>query len=265
MSQPIALMTTSVQADPANPMDIGGAGGKPVNGRPKMEKAQLTLYDASYSDAGAVTLGARGDAVPFQFNPKEVTITKSVKWERKPTKRSEKAGPPEFIGPEPSKMTLEMFFDATDKRDASVVKAVETLLSCCVATKKSAGQTKATPPLVVLHWGTITSFPAFVTSVSAKFTLFNSDGTPIRATCSVSLEEMPGVTFPQNPTSGSHEVRRVHRTIAGDTLASVAYAEYGDPNAWRPLAAFNGIDDPLRVRTGTMLLLPSPEELAVAQ
>ena len=24
---------------------------------------------------------------------------------------------------------------------------------------------------------------------------------------------------------------RVHRTIAGDTLASVAYAEYGDPNS----------------------------------
>ena len=154
--------------------------------------------------------------------------------------------------------------DATDKRDDSVVKAVETLLSCCVATQKSAGQKKATPPLVVLHWGTISSFPAFVTSVSAKFTLFNSDGTPIRAACSVSLEEMPGEQFRQNPTSGSHEVRRVHRTIAGDTLASVAYAEYGDPNAWRPLAAFNEIDDPLRVPTGTMLLLPSPEELAVA-
>jgi nucleoid-associated protein YgaU len=48
-------------------------------------------------------------------------------------------------------------------------------------------------------------------------------------------------------------------------LASVAFAEYGDPNAWRPLAAFNGIDDPLRVPTGTVLLLPSPEELAVAR
>jgi hypothetical protein len=47
-------------------------------------------------------------------------------------------------------------------------------------------------------------------------------------------------------------------------LASVAYAEYGDPNVWRPLAAFKEIDDPLRVPTGTMLLLPSPEELAVA-
>src|SRR5215207_384034 len=139
------------------------------------------------------------------------------------------------------------------------------MLSCCVATEKSAGQKIPSPPLVVLHWGAISSFPAFVTSISAKFTLFNTDGTPIRAVCSVSLEEMPGERFrKQNPTSGSHEVRRVYRTIAGDSLASVAYAEYGDPAAWRPLAAFNEIDDPLRVRTGTVLLLPSPEELAGA-
>jgi Contractile injection system tube protein len=265
MSNPIAIMTSASGADLAKPGDAGAAGGKPVKGRPQMDKAQLTLYDPSPSPSGGGDPGAKRGSVPFQFNPKEVTITKSAKWERKTTKGSKTAGPPEFTGPEPSKMTLEMFFDATSAQDGSVVKAVETLLSCCVATEKSAGQKKPSPPLVVLHWGSISSFPAFVTSVSAKFTLFSSDGTPIRAVCSVSLEEMPGEQFrKQNPTSGSHEVRRVHRTIAGDTLASVAYAEYGDPNAWRALAAFNEIDDPLRVRTGTVLLLPTPEELGTS-
>lgn len=226
-------------------------------------QAQLLLYDPSPAPGGVGDLGARRGSVPFQFNPKEVTITKSVNWGRKTTKGSKSAGPPEFIGPEPSKMTLEMFFDATDTRDGKVVDAVEALLSCCVATEKSDEKKKPTPPLVVLRWGSLSSFPAFVRSVSAKFTLFSSDGTPIRAVCSVSLEEMPGQNFPkQNPTSGSQDVRRVHHTIAGDTLASVGYAEYGDPAAWRALAAFNEIDDPLRVRTGTVLLLPSPEELA---
>ena len=38
-----------------------------------------------------------------------------------------------------------------------------------------------------------------------------------------------------------------------------AFAEYGDPTAWRALAAFNEIDDPLRVPTGRVLLLPTPE------
>ena len=261
MAAPIALQTSAAAADLGKPQDAGASGGKGVKGRPQMDKAKLSLYDPSPSPGGGQTGSKRG-VITFQFNPKEVTITKSAKWERKPTKGSKKAGPPEFTGPEPSKMTLEMFFDATGPRDGSVVAAVEKLLSCCVPTEESSGQKKPSPPLVVLHWGSISSFPAFVTSVSAKFTLFSSDGTPIRAVCSVSLEEMPGEPFRQNPTSGSHEVRRVHRTVAGDSLASVAYAEYGDPTAWRPLAAFNGIDDPLRVPTGTVLLLPSPEELA---
>jgi nucleoid-associated protein YgaU len=263
MSQPIAIMTSAGGADLAKPGDAGAAGGNPVKGRPQMDKAALMLYDPSPSASGG-SPGAKRGSVPFQFNPKEVTITKSAKWERKTTKGSKKAGPPEFTGPQPSKMTLEMFFDATTTQDGSVVKAVETLLSCCVATEQSAGQKKPSPPLVVLHWGSMSSFPAFVSSVSAKFTLFSSDGTPIRAVCSVSLEEMPAEPGGQNPTSGSHEVRRVHRTVAGDSLASVAYAEYGDPNAWWALAAFNQIDDPLRVRAGTVLLLPTPEEMAVA-
>jgi nucleoid-associated protein YgaU len=262
MAKPIALMNSAAPAV-SKPAAGQGGGAKEPTGRPKMDHAQLTLYNPSSSPNGGGAPGSKRGAVVFQFNPKEVTISKSAKWERKPTKGSKKAGPPEFTGPEPSKMTLEMFFDATDKQDGSVVTAVETLLSCCVPTEESAGQKKPTPPLVVLHWGSISSFPAFVTSVSAKFTLFTSAGTPIRAVCSVTMEEMPGEEFrKQNPTSGGHEVRRVHRTIAGDSLASVAFAEYGDPTAWRAVAAFNEIDDPLRVPTGTVLLLPTPEELA---
>lgn len=262
MADPIALKTSAAGAPLAAPGGSGGA--KAAKGRPQLDKAALVLYDPSPAANGGGAPGAQRGSVPFQFNPKEVTITKAAKWERKATKGSKKAGPPEFTGPEPSKMTLEMFFDATSARDGSVVAAVESLLACCLPTPESADQKKPSPPLVVLHWGTISSFPAFVTSVSAKYTLFNSNGTPIRAVCSVSMEEMPGEPFRQNPTSGSHEVRRVHQTIAGDTLASVAFREYGDPTAWRALAAFNRIDDPLRVRTGTVLLLPGPEELATS-
>jgi len=263
----IVLMTSAALADLDQPMvsrmekALPPAKAAPVKGRPQMDKAQLTMYTPNPGGSA----GAKRGSIVFQFNPKEVTIAKSAKWERKPTKGSKKAGPPEFTGAEPAKLTLEMFFDATSSRDGSVVKAVEDLLTCCVPTEESAGQKKPTPPIVVLHWGSTACFPGFVTSVSAKFTLFHHDGTPIRAVCSVQIEEMPGEEFrKQNPTSGSHEVRRVHRTVAGDTLASVAFAEYGDPTAWRAVAAFNEINDPLRVSTGTVLLLPTPEELAPA-
>lgn len=258
MSQGIAL-TAAASTKAAG---LGAPAPSGDGSRPQMQRAVLRIYDPSPSKSGSGSQpgNVRGE-VKFQFNPKEVTITKAAKWERKPAKKASKAGPPEFSGSEPCKLTVEMFFDATGRHDGSVVKAVESLFACCVPTPESAGHDKASPPLVVLHWGDIASFPAFVTSVSAKYTLFGSDGTPIRALCSVALEEMPDEPRRQNPTSGGRSVRRAHQVVAGDSLASLAYAEYGDPGQWRRLADYNGIDDPLRVRTGTVLLLPAVTDL----
>jgi len=247
MTGPLALLSTAAAK----------------NGQ-KLEKASLSLYDAKSDGKGGSQAGSVRGAITFQFNPKEVTIAKTAKWERKAAAVAEKAPPAQFLGAGECKLTVEMFFDATSTQDGSVVKAVEQLFSCCVPTKESLAD-KPSPPLVVLHWGEISSFPAFITSVSAKYTLFSGKGLPIRAVVSVAMEEMPGEIPRQNPTSGGADVRRVHRIVAGDTLASVAYAEYGDPTQWRALAAYNGIDDPLRVRTGTTLLLPAPEELAAAR
>jgi nucleoid-associated protein YgaU len=130
-----------------------------------------------------------------------------------------------------------------------------------VPTDDSLAKKKASPPLVVLQWGKVKSFAGFVTSVQAKYTLFTSQGTPIRATCNLSIEEMPGNPPKQNPTSGGLTLTSVRTIVAGDSLASIAYREYGDPTMWRPLAAFNGIDDPLRLRLGTTLLLPTVDDL----
>lgn len=252
MTNPIALQSAAGGGATSAPSPSGDTS------RPQMQKAVLKLYDPTPSGGAP---GGERDSIPFQFNPKEVTIAKNAKWERKPAKGAKKSGPPEFTGAEPCKLTMEMFFDATGKQDGSVVAAVEKLFSCTVPTPESAGQKKPSPPLVVLHWGSVSSFPAFVTSVSAKYTLFTSTGVPVRALCSVSLEEMPSEPWRQNPTSGSDAVRRSHTLVDGDTLASVAYGEYGDPTLWRAVARFNGIDDPLRCRPGQRLLLPSPEEL----
>ena len=48
----------------------------------------------------------------------------------------------------------------------------------------------------------------------------------------------------------------------GDSLAVIAYREYGNPALWRPLADVNGIDDPMRVRPGRTIFLPTADELA---
>lgn len=230
----------------------------------KLERASLLLYQAKPNTEGATRGSPRG-SIPFQFNPKELTISKSAKWGRQSSRGAKKSAPVEFTGADPCKLSMEMFLDASDKHDGSVVAAVELLLSCCVPTEVSLGKKKAMPPLVTFQWGKITSFPGFITQVSVKYSLFAADGTPIRATCSISMEEMPGdegSTPPrQNPTSGGPEVRQVHIVVEGDSLASLAYAQYDDASMWRVLASYNDIDDPMWIPPGTRLLMPTADEL----
>lgn len=232
---------------------------------PELAHAALKLFEPKPGATGKDALGASRGSVDFQFNPKELSLSKSAKWERKPARGSKTAGPPEFRGAEPSKISLELFFDETGKLDGSVVKNVEKLLGCCVPTEDTRGKKRGLPPLVMFQWGPIVGFPAFITSVTAKYTLFDSTGAPLRATCTVALEELAGDLKGQNPTSGALSARKTHTVIAGDSLASLAYREYGDPELWRALAAFNHIDDPMRLRTATEVLLPAPEDLLERQ
>jgi nucleoid-associated protein YgaU len=51
----------------------------------------------------------------------------------------------------------------------------------------------------------------------------------------------------------------VHTVKDGDSLPSIAFRTYGDPNAWRAIADANGIENPLHLRRGTALSLPRLE------
>ena len=248
-------------AGPATAPGAGASSGKGGAGALNLSKAYLELREPSKDgslDKGGPPIGR----IEFQFNPKELSMGKAASWTRETAKANQKAGPPQYKGPMPSKLTLEMFFDASAKQDNSVVKRVEQLFACCVPTDDSLKQNKGSPPWVIFRWGELTGFLAYLASVQVKYTLFTAAGLPIRATCTVTLEQIAGAPPKQNPTSGGLVPRRVHVLIEGDTLAGIAYNEYGDASLWRAVAAANRIDDPMRLRPGTSVLLPAVSELA---
>jgi nucleoid-associated protein YgaU len=253
MSAPLAFAAAS--AGPA----VAGAGAPP-----KVEHAFLELRDPPMNKRSLQPGPPRG-RITFQFNPKDLTLSKSAKWGRDAQKGAKKSAVPHFGGAEPSKLTLEMFLDASDTQDDSVVKTVEQLFACCVPTDETHQSKTGCPPWVVFHWGAITSFTAYVKSVSVKYTLFTPGGMPIRGTATVNLEEIAGEQQGQNPTSGALSARRVHTVVAGDSLPSIAWQEYGDPTVWRVVARANDVDDPLRLPAGTTLVLPAPEELSTVE
>lgn len=238
-------------------------GSSSADGRPNLQHAYLLVHEPS-KDGSLAAPGAQLFQLDFQFNPKELQLAKQASWKREQAKGNKKASPPQFTGSQPSKLTLELFFDASAKQDSSVVKNVEKLFSLTVPTESSLTAKKASPPWVIFRWGGLTGFLAYVSQVQAKYTLFTASGLPIRATCQVTLEELSGDAPKQNPTSGGLVPHRVHRTVAGDSLPAIAYQEYGVPALWRAIADLNHIDDPLRLRPGSRLLLPPLEELTAS-
>ena len=57
------------------------------------------------------------------------------------------------------------------------------------------------------------------------------------------------------PTA-SADIAKTRTLRRGDSLASLAAEEYGDPGRWRPIAEANRIDNPLRVEPGAVLVIP---------
>ncbi len=239
-------------------MDMASmATGGLVDFAPSLQKAELVLYEPPPGGDVSQPMGKVLKTVKFMFNPKDLSFTKNATWtlDQKPSSPTLMT----FGGSGPATLNVEVFLDATDDMGDRVVNIVETLMMTCVPTEKSLEGAPATPsgPWVVFRWGGFQGFPAVVTSVNGKFTLFTPDGIPVRATCTLALKEITGAVPKQNPTSGARTATNLHLLVDGDTLASVAYEHYGSANMWRAIAEANDIDDPMRLPVGTALLVPA--------
>lgn len=221
-------------------------------------KATLSIHEGRMGTSPSI--GAKIKDVDFQFNPTQLTLSKSASWATNIAPEYRDAAMPQFHGANPYTMSLQIFLDASSKPgDTSVQQNVEALLSCCEVTDQSISAKQPSTPWVQFQWGSFktVNFTAYVESVQATYTMFNPSGTPMRATCDLTITQIPLLTKGQNPTSGALEASRTHRLMAGDTLPLLAWREYGDPTAWRAIAEANGIDDPLRLDVGTEVLIPS--------
>ena len=159
---------------------------------------------------------------------------------------------------------LTAIFDSTET-GKSITDITDKLYKLTVTDKKVKGTKEdrniKRPPWVQFHWGKLRSFKAVITSFNLKYTYFTSKGVPLRAEVSMSFRQFmdEGVTPPQNPTSGTPNPGQVRRLEAGQYLDTVADELYGDPGQWRAIAHANGIDDPLALDPGQVLMIPELE------
>lgn len=203
-----------------------------------------------------------GGEIPFAFNPTEYSISRNNAVEAKKTTGM---GLPtvEFKGGDPQELSLEMFLDdlgsgqGVDGQLDALHGAMEVKIE-----QKKGKKNSGRPGKVTFEWGAI-SFTGFIKSLSISHARFSPAGATTRATVKIAIvqtdarpKSSPPAPVGQNPTTRALPDLGAHVVREGDTLQALATDVYGDPNRWRALAAANGIDDPLRLRRGTVLALP---------
>lgn len=223
------------------------------------QTATLTIFEPSGSQRGKID---------FQLNPSDYRVTKGANYNRTPNKSTD-ASNAEFTGATARTMSLRMLLlaldaqgDADPTRADRIIEDVEQLFTCCAPTDGSKNSGTPAAPQVQFQWGQVVGFKAVVTSVSADYQAFLPDGRPSKVEVALELQEVTSAIPGQNPTSGGLSTMRTRTLVDGDTLASIAQSEYRDPGLWRALAATNDIDDPMRVPSGTVLLVPPKPDAA---
>lgn len=205
-----------------------------------------------------------GDKIPCAFNPQAYTISKANSWVFKPqTGKDLPDG--EFAGGLPRILKLGLLLDVSLLGGNESVRTVTDKLFKMMETGGGGGGgAGSVPSFVTFRWGSVVPFKAVPVSLTVQFLMFHPNGEPIRADVQLELAQSEKATTassgtgnePQNPTTRAQRRLRVHRVKDGDSLAALAYDAYGDPNHWRLIAEANDVEDPMRLRRGTMLTIP---------
>jgi Contractile injection system tube protein/LysM domain len=187
------------------------------------------------------------------FNPKSYSILKPVHWTEVTPTRLLNAPELTFGGGSSRTMTLNLFFDVTEpiqrKGRAVVIDDVRK------ETQKIAQLTRIyrddknkeiLPPVCKVSWGEAQKgydFPFYgvITSLTQNFTLFRSDGIPVRAELTVEFREYGR---PEPDRRETDPELTTHLVVQGDTLSSIATKFYHNPALWRIIAEENQLDDP---------------------
>jgi hypothetical protein len=128
--------------------------------------------------------------VTAMYNPKEVTIDKSVPWIRSPQSKGDHPSL-EFGSADGAVMSFDLLFDTFEAGTNVHAGFIEKLLTLAHVQNPAGAEDQKRPPKVSVKWGVgkLPEFQGVIESVSTKYTMFLPDGTPVRATCRVTIRE----------------------------------------------------------------------------
>ncbi len=230
----------------------------------KLERAKIYVLQNDGKSDGAKDNSTPEfkDGIDVCFNPKEYSLEKSVSWDSE--KALDDAPQPEFTKPSAMTLSVTLQFDTYEERVSVREKYMRRLEKLAMMRgqlkkgAKAADKAKASPPVVLFVWGRFT-FKGVVESLSQKYTMFLSDGTPVRGEVGLKLRNVLNAALQEGSykgPSGGGSSPASYTVKDGDRLDSIAASQLGDASRWTDIAAENGIDDPMSIKSGQSLKIP---------
>lgn len=213
-----------------------------------------------------------GCLVEAQFNPKEISFTKSVSYGNAAASTSVDGGSSDggdtqsaeedfpkaqFSAGNAIEIALELLFDEYENPSGDVRPKIANLMKFVHIHKEGFtdedGKTQKRPPYVQLKWGGEEDvlfdggFNGVVTSVETKYTMFRPSGIPCRAVATVKIRQTKEITI---SSSGDTQLKT-------QSFGSFKELQNANKDNWRDICIMNGISDPENdFPSGEDLVLP---------
>ena len=209
----------------------------------KLKKAFIQILDAQ---------GKIKEEVPVLFNPTEYSMEKSNEFASVNIPGLE-SPMLQFSRGNLETLSMDLFFDSYEEN-----KDVRDYTTKITDLLKIDPDIHA-PPILRFVWGSL-NFTCVLSRVTKKFTMFRSDGIPVRATISVTFNEYRTEVSSREKPLHSSDRTKTYTIKQGDSLWAIAAREYGDPAFWRFVADKNRIANPRALEIGRAIIIPPLEE-----
>jgi nucleoid-associated protein YgaU len=207
-----------------------------------------------------------GAGFPVMYNPEELRLEQGNAFAEIAVPGLN-ASPVQFIRGKARTLAMDLFFDTYETGED-----VRTHTAPIVGLLDTAPQTLA-PPVLLFSMGRL-QFQCVLVDAGQRFTMFLRDGTPVRSTVSVKLQEFVrlemriehGIFFGSPVLSGALRTaaavtgigtQTIHTVLLGDTRSALAAVHLGDPGRWREIAEANSLDNPFDLTPGQPLVIPT--------
>ena len=232
----------------------------------KLEKLEIWSYKK------ATRTGFPANIFTVMFNPTSVTMKHGTKFNTQKVLGAN-GQPVDFIYNPPQALSLELIIDGTGVTDfgittlvgkgaGSVPDQIDEFLETCYDMDGNIHQ----PRFLAIMWGDVfrrtnggrnSSFDCLLKSAEITYTVFDRDGTPLRAQIKAEFVEALEVTKRQRKARKSSPDLSHSRIVKnGDTLPLLCKEIYGSSEYYLRVAQVNNLDDFRNLTPGQELIFP---------